>query len=151
MSDESRVREAITQAELAAAAGDPPFGAVLADPTDTIVIHARNTQVSTSDPTAHGEINALRAGGARIASPSLPGWRIWVNAEPCSMCMSAIVKAGIAEVTYGAPHEPHLDPYLPAADVLARAANPPSIRSGVLAGEAAAQIAGARAAVQPVD
>ena len=151
MSDESRVREAIAQAELAATAGDPPFGAVLADPTDEIVIHSRNTQVSTSDPTAHGEINAIRAAGARISSPSLAGWRMWVNAEPCSMCMSAIVKAGIAEVTYGAPHELHVDPYLPAADVLARAVHPPRVRAGVLAEEAAAQIAGARAAVLPVD
>jgi tRNA(adenine34) deaminase len=149
--DESMIRDCMAEAALAAAAGNPPFGAVLCDATGRVIARGHNTQVSTNDPTAHGEVNVLRAGGLARRSPDLTGWRLYSNAEPCSMCMSAIVKAGIAEVTYGAPHEPHLDPYLPAADVLARAAHPPRVRPGVLAAEAAAQIARARAGTRPVD
>jgi tRNA(adenine34) deaminase len=145
------VRLAIIEAEHAATAGNPPFGAVLTDGAGKIVVQGGNTQVSTSDPTAHAEINVLRAGGAIRQSPSLDGWRIYVNAEPCSMCLSAIVKAGIAELVYGAPHESHLDPYLPAVDVLARTARPPTVVGGVLADEAAAGIRAARDGIQPVD
>jgi tRNA(adenine34) deaminase len=144
---------AMEEAAQAVADGDPPFGAVLVDETGTIVARAHNTQVSTSDPTAHAEINALRAGGAARGTPDLDGWCLIVNAEPCSMCSSAIVKAHIAELVFGAPHEPHLDPYLPAAAVLSRAQRPPLITEGLLADECAAQIAEARAAApgDPVD
>lgn len=148
---EALIRLAIAEAEHAAAVGNPPFGAVLTDEADRIVVRAGNTQVSTHDPTAHAEINVLRAGGAIRGSPSLDGWRIYVNAEPCSMCLSAIVKAGIGELVYGAPHEPHLDPYLPAADVLARTARPPTVIGGILADEAAARIRAARDGGEPVD
>jgi tRNA(adenine34) deaminase len=150
---EDLVRLAMEEAVFAIAEGNPPFGAILVDADGAIVARAHNTQVSGSDPTAHAEINALRAGGTLRGSPDLAGWYLVVNAEPCSMCASAIVKAGIAELVYGAPHEPHLDPYLPVADVLARAAWPPRITALVLAEECAAQIAAARdaAAGPPVD
>jgi tRNA(adenine34) deaminase len=150
---EDLVRLAMEEAVFAVADGNPPFGAILVDADGAIVARAHNTQVSDSDPTAHAEINALRAGGAARGSPDLAGWRIVVNAEPCSMCASAIVKAGIAELVYGAPHEPHLDPYLPVTEVLARAAWPPEITTGVLAEECAAQVAAARSVVDrpPVD
>lgn len=151
MTDEDLIRLAMDEAGLAAAAGDPPFGAVLCDPSGQIVVRAHNTQVSTHDPTAHGEINALRAGGAAAGSPSLAGWGIAVNAEPCSMCLSAIVKAGIVRLIYGAPHEPHLDPYLPAVDVLARTAQPLTVVAGVLADACAEQIRAARQRSRPVD
>jgi tRNA(adenine34) deaminase len=150
---EDLVRLAMEEAVFAVADGNPPFGAVLVDAAGDIVTRAHNTQVSGNDPTAHAEINALRAGGALRGSPDLAGWCLVVNAEPCSMCASAIVKAGIAELVYGAPHEPHLDPYLPVADVLARAAWPPRITALVLAEECAAQIAAARGATDgpPID
>lgn len=148
---EALVRLAIAQAEHAAASGNPPFGAVLTDESGEIVVQAGNTQVTTNDPTAHAEINVLRAGGAIRHSPTLDGWRIHVNAEPCSMCLSAIVKAGIVELVYGAPHEAHLDPYLPAVDVLARTARPPKVTGGILADEAAARIRAAREGTDPVD
>jgi tRNA(adenine34) deaminase len=151
MTPEDLVRLAMDEAALAAAEGNPPFGAVLLDERGEVVAWAHNTQVSASDPTAHAEINALRAGGATRRSPDLSGWRLGVNAEPCSMCCSAIVKARIAEIVYGAPHESHLDPYLPVADVLARTARPPRVTGGVLADGCAMQIRAARTAARPVD
>lgn len=148
---EIRVRACMAEAALAASEGNPPFGAVLVDESGDIVARGHNTQVSSNDPTAHAEINVLRAGGAARRSPSLAGWGLYVNAEPCSMCLSAIVKAQIAELVYGAPHEPHLDPYLPAADVLARTRRPPHVTGGILADECAAQIAAARDETDQVD
>jgi tRNA(Arg) A34 adenosine deaminase TadA len=57
------------------------------------------------------------------------------------MCASAIVKAAPSTLVYGAQHEPHMDPDLDVADVFARARHPPRVIAGILAAEAAAQIA----------
>ena len=69
------------------------------------------------------------------------------------MCASALVKAEVGELLYGAPHEPHMDPDLGVDDVFARSSRPPRVTAGILANEAAAQIAAARAAVavRPID
>jgi tRNA(adenine34) deaminase len=149
--DEATIRACIGLAVEAAAAGNPPFGAVLFDAAGHEVARVHNTQVSSNDPTAHAEINALRAGGAHARSPLLTGWRLYVNAEPCSMCLSAIVKAQVGELVFGAPHESHLDPYLPAIDVLAQTKRPPRVTGGVLAHEAARQIQAAREDTVEVD
>ena len=149
--DEAFVRSCMALAAEAAEDGDPPFGALLAGPDGLIIARARNRQVSSSDPTAHAEIDLLRAAAANGHLPPLTGCRIVVNAEPCSMCASAIVKAGISELVFGAPHEPHMDPDLSVADVFARARHPPRVSGGVLATDAAAQIAAARLGAPPVD
>jgi tRNA(Arg) A34 adenosine deaminase TadA len=68
------------------------------------------------------------------------------------MCASALVKAAPGEVVFGAAHEPHMDPDLGISEVFARGRRPPRIKAGVLADEAAAQIARYRArAVAPTD
>jgi tRNA(adenine34) deaminase len=145
---ETLVREAMVLAAQAGARGDPPFGALLVDPSGAVVARASNRQVSRDDPTAHSEIELLRvAAGAGHRSP-LAGHVIVVNAEPCSMCASAIVKAAPAELVYGAAHEPNMDPDLGVADVFARARQPPRVSAGVLAGESAAQIARFRGLAQ---
>jgi len=131
--------------------GDPPFGAVLVDPSGAIVARASNRQVSGDDPTAHAELELLRRAAPAGHRPPLAGYVIAVNAEPCSMCASAIVKAAPDELVFGARHEPHMDPDLGIADVFARARRPPRIEGGILADEAAAQIAGYRAGASPVD
>jgi tRNA(adenine34) deaminase len=131
--------------------GDPPFGAVLVDPSGAIVARASNRQVSGDDPTAHAELELLRRASRAGHRPPLAGYVIAVNAEPCSMCASAIVKAAADELVFGAPHEPHMDPDLGIADVFARARRPPRIEGGVLADEAAEQIAGYRAGASRVD
>ncbi|TAK00939.1 MAG: nucleoside deaminase [Chloroflexota bacterium] len=149
-------REALVRAcmVIAAEAGrrsDPPFGAVLVAPGGVILARAANSQASGADPTAHAEINLLRTAAPAGHLPPLRGTTIVVNAEPCSMCASAIVKAEVGEVIYGAPHEPHMDPDLSLADVLARSRRPPIVIGGVLAAECAAQIATFRALVPPPD
>ncbi len=153
--DQSRIEDLIrlAQAEAATAnaGGNPPFGAILTDGVGNVIAAAHNTQVTDGDPVAHGEINLLRAAAKKLQTLSFPGCLVFVNAEPCSMCMSAIIKAGIRHVYYGAPHESHLDPYLPAADVAAKAKEPIHLHPGILAESCAQQIAEARAVKPPLD
>jgi tRNA(adenine34) deaminase len=150
---EQLVTMTMTLADEAAKRGDPPFGAVLVSAQGEVVAMASNRQVSGDDPTAHAEIELLRAAARAGYRPPLPGCTIVINAEPCSMCASALVKAGLGALIFGAPHEPHMDPDLAVADIFARSHHPPRVTSGVLASEAASQIAAARAATAhpPVD
>ena len=142
--DEAWVREAIGIAREAAARGDPPFGAVLVDVGGDVVVRSGTRQVSGDDPTAHAEIELLRAAARAGIRTPMAGYTIVVNAEPCSMCASAIVKAEADRLVFGARHEPHMDPDLDVATVFARSRRPPAMRGGVLAEEAALQIASAR-------
>lgn len=144
-SDEQLMQAAMALAAEAGRRGDPPFGALLVSPFGEVVAMASNRQVSGDDPTAHAEIELLRAASRAGSRPPLSGHTVVVNAEPCSMCASALVKAGVAALVYGAPHEPHMDPDLAVEDVFARARQAPRVTAGVLADEAAAQIAAFRA------
>lgn len=145
------VRAAMTLAAEAGVRGDPPFGAVLADPSGSVVARASNRQVSDNDPTAHSEIELLRVAARAGHRPPLRGYAMVINAEPCSMCASAIVKAEPDWLIFGAPHESHMDPDLGVADVFAHARRPPRISGGILAAESAAQIAAFRRDVAPLD
>ena len=142
---EQLVETAMTLAAEAGRRGDPPFGALLVSPHGEVVAMASNRQVSGGDPTAHAEIELLRAAARDGHRPPLRGYTVVVNAEPCSMCASALVKTEVGSLIYGASHEPHMDPDLDAATVFAAARRPPRVTAGVLAGEAAAAIASFRA------
>ncbi len=148
---EALVRLAMGLAAEAGKRGDPPFGALLVSPHGEVVSMASNSQVSGDDPTAHAELELLRAAARAGYRPPLGGYTVVVNAEPCSMCASALVKVEIAELLYGAPHEPHLDPDLGVADVFGRARRPPRVTAGILAAEAAAEIASFRRSKPPPD
>lgn len=143
----------MTLAAEAAGRGDPPFGALLVSAQGEVVAMASNRQVSSDDPTAHAEIELLRVAARAGYRPPLRGATVVVNAEPCSMCASALVKAEVGALIYGAPHEPHMDPDIGVTDVFARARRPPVVTAGVLAAEAAEQISAFRRAGEgrPVD
>ena len=143
---EALMQTAMTVAAEAGTRGDPPFGALLVSPHAEVVAMASNRQVSGNDPTAHAEMELLRGAARGGYRPPLAGYTVVVNAEPCSMCASALVKSEVGALIYGAPHEPHMDPDLAVADIFARARRPPRVTAGVLADEAAAQIADFRAA-----
>ena len=67
------------------------------------------------------------------------------------MCLSAMVKARVAAITFGAPHEPHIDPPIPAEEIVRRSHHHVELTGGVLAAECAAQIATARTDPTAVD
>ena len=92
---------ALDAARGAAAAGEVPVGAVLVR-GDTVLAVAANRPIAGHDPTAHAEIEALRAGGQALGSYRLGGTTLYVTLEPCVMCASAIVHARVARVVFGA-------------------------------------------------
>ena len=100
-SDVEFMRLAIEQAERAGRAGEVPVGAVLVR-DDQVVASGSNRPIGTHDPTAHAEIEALRAGGRALGGYRLTGTTLYVTLEPCAMCAAAIVHARVQRLVFGA-------------------------------------------------
>jgi tRNA(adenine34) deaminase len=97
------MRIALDEAQAAAARGEAPIGAVVADPaTGEVIARAGNAPISTSDPTAHAEILALREAAKRLGNYRLTGLTLYVTLEPCAMCAGAISHARIGRLVIGA-------------------------------------------------
>ncbi|MEM6986444.1 MAG: tRNA adenosine(34) deaminase TadA [Pseudomonadota bacterium] len=94
------MRLALECAERAESLGEVPVGAVVV--LDGEVIGQGNNQpITTSDPTAHAEIVALRAAAEAVGNYRLPGSVLYVTVEPCAMCVGAMVQARVATLVYG--------------------------------------------------
>ena len=109
---ESFMQLAIEEARMAALEGNYPFGAVVALQDGTILARAHNTQNTESDPTAHAEMNIIRTLAKTHSESEFASFFLICNAESCSMCFSAAIKAGMQHFIFGAPSEPHMEPYL---------------------------------------
>ena len=81
--------------------GGGPFAAVIAR-AGRIVGEGVNTVTTTNDPTAHGEVNAIRAASTALGTFSLVGCELYTSCEPCPMCLAASYWARIDAVYYGA-------------------------------------------------
>lgn len=143
------IRECQVEATKSIESGNPPFGCVITTTDGTIVARDSNTQNTDNDPTAHAEIKALRQLGQKLGSRYLDGYVMFANASSCSMCFSGSIKARITTFYYGAPPEPHMDPWLPMEDIAALSQLPLAVHGPILGDECAAQIARGRAGVAP--
>ena len=100
-SDVEFMRVALEAARGAGVAGEVPVGAVLVQGDEVLAVGA-NRPIAGCDPTAHAEIEVLRAAGQKLGSYRLGGTTLYVTLEPCVMCASAIVHARVARVVFGA-------------------------------------------------
>jgi tRNA(adenine34) deaminase len=100
-SDLDGMRAALLQAHAARAAGEVPVGAVLVH-EDRIIAAGANAPIASNDPTAHAEIEALRAGGRALGNYRLSGCVLYVTLEPCLMCAAALVHARVRRLVFGA-------------------------------------------------
>jgi len=110
MSDEAAfLREALTLAFANSERGGRPFGAVLVRDGE-VVATGVNEILSSGDPTAHAEMNAIRAASRSIGAAGLRGSHVYASGHPCPMCLAAMRLAGIDRVAYaysndeGAPY-----------------------------------------------
>ena len=85
-------------------AGGGPFAAVIAH-QERIVGEGVNTVTATLDPTAHGEINAIRAACKTLNSFSLTGCQLYTSCQPCPMCLAACYWARLDAIYYGSSAE----------------------------------------------
>ncbi|MBE9118491.1 nucleoside deaminase [Lusitaniella coriacea LEGE 07157] len=93
---------ALRLAREAGEAGDVPVGAVIVNGTGQIIAEAGNRKERDRDPTAHGEILALRAAGKALQNWHLNDCTLYVTLEPCAMCAGAIIQSRLGLLVYGA-------------------------------------------------
>ena len=98
----SPMKLALAEAEVAAARGDVPVGAVLVDGDGRLLAAAGNRVEADHDPTAHAEMLVLRAGTARLGAARLTECDLYVTLEPCAMCAAAIALARLRRLYFGA-------------------------------------------------
>lgn len=95
---------ALEEAELAAARGEVPVGAVLVQ-DGKVLARDGNRTLELNDPTAHAEVLVIRRACAQLQSQRLPGCDLYVTLEPCAMCAAALSFARIRRLYYGAGDE----------------------------------------------
>ena len=99
--DEGFMRRALELAARARVRGEVPVGALLVR-GDEILAEAGNSPIASHDPTAHAEVQVLRAAGQKLESYRLTDTTLYVTLEPCVMCAAALVHARVRRVVFGA-------------------------------------------------
>ena len=98
---EKWMKLALEQARLAQAMSEVPVGAVLVQ-DDQLIASAHNQPIYSNDPTAHAEIQLLRAAGKQLNNYRLPNTTLYVTLEPCTMCLGAMIHARVSRIVFGA-------------------------------------------------
>lgn len=101
MTDEDWMGRALALAGQAERSGEVPVGAVVVRGGAEIGA-GWNRPAGACDPSAHAEIEALRAAARRVRNYRLPGADLFVTLEPCAMCAGAVIQARIARVVFAA-------------------------------------------------
>ncbi len=100
-SDTDFMSAALTLANAASEAGEVPVGAVVVKAGEIIGVGS-NSPITRHDPSAHAEIQAMRAAASLLGNYRLTGCTLFVTLEPCAMCAGAIMHARIARLVFGA-------------------------------------------------
>jgi tRNA(adenine34) deaminase len=101
MTHEDFMREALREAEAAAAEGEVPIGCVIVK-DGAVVARAHNQRELANDATAHAEVLAIRQAGRDLGGWRLSGCTLYVTVEPCPMCAGALVQSRVDHLVYGA-------------------------------------------------
>jgi len=100
MTDEELMALAVKEARAARKAGNPPFGAVVAREGEVVAAGA-NEELTSVDPTAHGEVVAIRNACTKLRSLVLEGCTLYTTCEPCVICSGTIFATKIPRVVIG--------------------------------------------------
>ena len=134
------MRRALNLAAEAAANGEVPVGAVVTR-GDEVVAEKRNAMRGSNDPTAHAEMEAIRAAAERLGTPRLDECTLWVTLEPCAMCAAAIAIARVKALRFGA-EDPKGGGVVHGARIFAQSTchHRPDVLGGIGEAEAAEQL-----------
>jgi len=98
--DLKHLRTAIEVAQKAREHGNHPFGAILADENDQVLLEAENTVVTERDCTGHAETNLMRLATQHFPLEKLATCTLYTSTEPCAMCAGAIHWGNVRRVVY---------------------------------------------------
>ena len=132
------------EVDIAINEGNAPFAAFLLDKDGNIIFKSHNTTNSDINPTAHAEINLIKIACKQLKQKDLSEYILISNAESCSMCMSAAIKAKITNYIFGAPSEANMNPNITIYDIKEKTKQPLNIITGILKEKCKIQIKEAR-------
>ena len=129
------LRTSIHAAQSAREHGNHPFGAILVDENNQVLLEAENTVVTNRDCTGHAETNLMRLASQAYSPEKLATCTLYTSTEPCAMCAGAIHWGNVRRVVYAlseaalyeivGPSPDHL--FLPCQEVFARSQRPVEI------------------------
>lgn len=96
------MQRALTLAAAAESDNEVPVGALVVSGDGVIIGEGWNCPITSSDPTAHAEVVALRQAARAINNYRLVDCTLYVTLEPCTMCCGALIHSRIKRVVYGA-------------------------------------------------
>lgn len=134
------MKEVMKEVDIAVKEGNSPFAAFLLDSNGNILYKAHNTCNSENDPTAHAEINLIRKSCRNLNTKDLSKYILISNAESCSMCFTAAIKAKISNFIFGAEPEINMNPYITIYDIKDKTKQDLNIITGILKDECEKQI-----------
>jgi guanine deaminase len=142
MTEVDYMRAAIEITRKGIAAGQSPFGSIIVS-NNVVVAATHNTVWLTTDPTAHAEVNCIRAAAKALRAIALSGCTLYSTTEPCPMCLAAIHWAKIDRVVFGATIADAADAgfkelFIDAKKMAALGGSPLVVESGLLQAECAA-------------
>src|SRR5437763_1302415 len=142
MTEADFMRLAIEKTREGIAAGQSPFGSVIVRGGE-VVAATHNTVWATTDPTAHAEVNCVRAAAGKLKAINLHGCTLYSTTEPCPMCLSAIHWAKIERVVFGATIAAAADAgfhelFVTAKELAELGISPLKVETGLLQADAAA-------------
>jgi len=98
--DLQHLRTAIELARQAREHGNHPFGAILVDEKDQVLLQAENSVVTGKDCTGHAETNLMRLASQNFPPEKLSTCTVYTSTEPCAMCAGAIYWGNVGRVVY---------------------------------------------------
>lgn len=140
MNHEDIMKLALEEAELAVHEGNAPFACIVVDKEGNVALKEHDRVKELMDPTAHGEVNAIRSLCKQLNSLSLREYTFYTSSEPCPTCMTAMIKAKVATVYFGAKTEATASLPIAAEFIASKSLKSPiSVTGGILAEEALEQ------------
>lgn len=140
MSHEDYMKIAIEEAEAAVKDGNSPFGVAVVDSEGEVVWKDHDRVKEHMDPTAHGEVNAIRGLCKKLNMLKLENMTFYTTSEPCPTCLTSMIKARVPRNFYGAKTEKNASLPIPAEELAARSIKHPiAVIGGVLGEECLAQ------------
>lgn len=142
MTDEYWMQRAIALAAKAEQLGEVPVGAVLVK-DGAMLGEGYNQMISLNDPSAHAEMQAIRAAAATLGNYRLIDCSLYVTLEPCCMCAGLMVHSRIKRLVFGT-HDSKTGAAGSVLNVVQHGQfnHQVNVTGGVLAGECAAQLSG---------
>ena len=133
MDHEAIMQLALEEAELAVREGNAPFACIVTDREGKVVLREHDRVNENTDPTAHGEVNAVRVLCKRLNTLSLKDYVFYTTSEPCPTCMTCMIKAHVPAVYYGAKTEATASLPIPAEEIAKQSKKYPiAVTGGIL-------------------